>query len=131
MQDKWSIDGHSGGKMQKQLTLVEQAFSTLCQTAFAPSKPPMTYIQRAKNLVGYIMGLRFMDKQFFKSRDDILKPILGENFNVMEKAKKSTFFFVNIDEHLEFPRPISHKTIYVGGIGQVQPKPLEKVCNFF
>lgn len=39
----------------------------------------------------------------------------------------SAFYFVNVDEHIDFPRPISHKIINIGGIGQVQPKPLEKV----
>ena len=28
---------------------------------------------------------------------------------------------------MDFPRPISHKVIYIGGIGKVQARPLEKV----
>ncbi|VDM47219.1 unnamed protein product [Toxocara canis] len=38
---------------------------------------------------------------------------------------KSTFIFVNADEFVEFPRPITHKIVYVGGIAVDPPKPLD------
>lgn len=29
-----------------------------------------------------------------------------------------------MDEHLDFPRPITHKIHYIGGIGMKKPEPL-------
>ena len=34
---------------------------------------------------------------------------------------------MNVDEHVDFNRPISHKVVYIGGFGQTNPKPLEPV----
>uniref|UniRef100_A0A914S304 glucuronosyltransferase n=1 Tax=Parascaris equorum TaxID=6256 RepID=A0A914S304_PAREQ len=45
---------------------------------------------------------------------------------LQEAISKSTFVFVNADEFVEFPRPITHKIVYVGGIAVDKPKPLEK-----
>ena len=40
---------------------------------------------------------------------------------------ESSLVFINADEHLDYPMPTSHKFIYIGGLGQTQPKPLETV----
>uniref|UniRef100_F1LE01 glucuronosyltransferase n=1 Tax=Ascaris suum TaxID=6253 RepID=F1LE01_ASCSU len=48
------------------------------------------------------------------------------NFDITETISKSTFVFVNADEFVEFPRPITHKIVYVGGIAVDKPKPLRK-----
>jgi hypothetical protein len=45
---------------------------------------------------------------------------------------ESSYFYVNTDELVDFPRPISHKVIQIGGMG-VQKSlakrgKLEKVC---
>ncbi|VDK19990.1 unnamed protein product [Anisakis simplex] len=39
---------------------------------------------------------------------------------------KSVFAFVNSEEFFEYPRPISHKTIFIGGIGVKKAKPLNE-----
>uniref|UniRef100_A0A7E4VFV1 glucuronosyltransferase n=1 Tax=Panagrellus redivivus TaxID=6233 RepID=A0A7E4VFV1_PANRE len=39
-----------------------------------------------------------------------------KNFNPEDIFNKARFFFVNTDESIDFPRPISHKVIYIGGI---------------
>lgn len=51
--------------------------------------------------------------------------ILKERFGEAELA------FVNVDETIDFPRPITSKVIYIGGIGNTEPKPLDKVCTTF
>ena len=59
--------------------------------------------------------------------------------NFQEQLSKSAFVLVNVDEHVDFNRPISHKVVYIGGFGQTNPKPLEpvfpvrniKLSNFF
>lgn len=45
---------------------------------------------------------------------------------------KSSYFFVNTDELVDFARPVSHKVVQIGGMGvkKVLEKrgKLEKVC---
>ncbi|CAD6195053.1 unnamed protein product [Caenorhabditis auriculariae] len=47
--------------------------------------------------------------------------------NVREIAANSSLCFVNSDEIFDLPRPIIHKTIYIGGLGvDKEPKPLDE-----
>lgn len=39
-----------------------------------------------------------------------------KDYSPVEAIAKARYVFVNTDEFMEFPRPISHKTIYIGGI---------------
>ena len=48
-----------------------------------------------------------------------------------EQIAKSALYFANVDEHVDFPRPISHKVIYIGGFGESQSKPLDEVISYF
>ncbi|VDO75442.1 unnamed protein product [Haemonchus placei] len=43
-----------------------------------------------------------------------------------EIAANASLCFVNADEMFDFPRPIIHKTIYIGGLGISEPKPLNE-----
>uniref|UniRef100_A0AC34FK09 Glucuronosyltransferase n=1 Tax=Panagrolaimus sp. ES5 TaxID=591445 RepID=A0AC34FK09_9BILA len=38
----------------------------------------------------------------------------------------SAFFYVNTDEHIDYPQAITHKVIFIAGLGKVQAQPLEK-----
>lgn len=40
---------------------------------------------------------------------------------------QTAFVFVNNVEFIEFPRPITSKVLYIGGIGVEEPNPLPKV----
>ena len=58
--------------------------------------------------------------------------LFRENFGadfpaVTEIAAKSPLLFINSEELLDFPRPILHKVIYIGGIGMKEAAPLKKV----
>ncbi|VDO68707.1 unnamed protein product [Heligmosomoides polygyrus] len=43
-----------------------------------------------------------------------------------EIAANASLCFVNVDEMFDLPRPIIHKTIYIGGLGVAEPKPLDE-----
>jgi len=48
------------------------------------------------------------------------------DFTIDEATANSAFYYVNSDEHVDYAQPITHKVIYIAGLGKVQAKPLEK-----
>uniref|UniRef100_A0A914CE27 glucuronosyltransferase n=1 Tax=Acrobeloides nanus TaxID=290746 RepID=A0A914CE27_9BILA len=86
--------------------------------------PPLSYTGRAKNLVLNILS-KYMILKFLQSIEEVVRPIVRPDFNAEEQLGKSAFVLVNVDEHVDFNRPISHKVVYIGGFGQMNPKPLE------
>uniref|UniRef100_A0A914YXS5 UDP-glucuronosyltransferase n=1 Tax=Panagrolaimus superbus TaxID=310955 RepID=A0A914YXS5_9BILA len=63
-----------------------------------------------KNIRSYYYGMHETDK--------IYQKYFGSSFpSVIELARNSALTFVLADEFLDFPRPILHSTIYVGGLG--------------
>ncbi|KAE9546697.1 hypothetical protein FO519_010091, partial [Halicephalobus sp. NKZ332] len=88
--------------------------------------PVMSFIDRAYNMFMYLVTLKLHHHGSDRSNDAIRK-YAGPDFPcVRELAAESTIAFVNNDEFLEPARPILHKTIYIGGIGIREPKPLEE-----
>uniref|UniRef100_A0A0R3RPI1 glucuronosyltransferase n=1 Tax=Elaeophora elaphi TaxID=1147741 RepID=A0A0R3RPI1_9BILA len=57
--------------------------------------------------------------------------VTGIPFNLQEvmtdpnSIRQSSFLFVNSDEHLDFPRLISRKVVFVGGIARQSARPLK------
>ncbi|KAL6744221.1 hypothetical protein Aduo_017179 [Ancylostoma duodenale] len=85
----------------------------------------MTFWQRAHNIYMYIGSIVVhrwgsdMSTQVFRKIDP--------NFpNLREIAANASLCFVNADEMFDFPRPIIHKNIYIGGLGVDEPKPLDE-----
>uniref|UniRef100_A0A7E4V5X1 glucuronosyltransferase n=1 Tax=Panagrellus redivivus TaxID=6233 RepID=A0A7E4V5X1_PANRE len=46
----------------------------------------------------------------------VVRKYVDPNFHMNDAVGHARFTFVNTEEHMDFPRPISHKVIYVGGI---------------
>uniref|UniRef100_A0A914WLI8 UDP-glucuronosyltransferase n=1 Tax=Plectus sambesii TaxID=2011161 RepID=A0A914WLI8_9BILA len=77
----------------------------------------MSYKERAMNVITS-GNWRGMQKQLLDRENEILHRYYGSDFPSLEDlAKKSALAFVNADEFFELPRPITHRIIYVGGIG--------------
>uniref|UniRef100_A0A914EE61 glucuronosyltransferase n=1 Tax=Acrobeloides nanus TaxID=290746 RepID=A0A914EE61_9BILA len=87
--------------------------------------PPLSYTGRAKNLLMNVLSQYLMAKAFLQPIEEVVRPIVRPDFVVEEQLGKSAFVLVNVDEHVDFNRPISHKVVYIGGFGQTNPKPLE------
>uniref|UniRef100_A0A914W8K2 glucuronosyltransferase n=1 Tax=Plectus sambesii TaxID=2011161 RepID=A0A914W8K2_9BILA len=77
----------------------------------------MSYKERAMNVITS-GNWRGMQKQLLDRENDIFHRYYGSDFPSLDDlAKKSALAFVNADEFFELPRPITHRIIYVGGIG--------------
>ncbi|KAK0416959.1 hypothetical protein QR680_012773 [Steinernema hermaphroditum] len=86
----------------------------------------MTYWERFLNFVEGRVFIHYfsnyLDRQY-----KIFYEAFGDAFPVIPGLEKefTSVAFVNSLEMLEFARPISHKIIYIGGLGIAEPKPLD------
>uniref|UniRef100_A0A9J2PIP0 glucuronosyltransferase n=1 Tax=Ascaris lumbricoides TaxID=6252 RepID=A0A9J2PIP0_ASCLU len=85
----------------------------------------MSYLERAKNLA-LMAAARYGSEYLSKP---VLNPVFrkefGEQFQLEEEIARSSFLFVNSEDFTEFPRPLNHKIIFIGGIGVQKAKPLK------
>uniref|UniRef100_A0AC34Q6P3 Glucuronosyltransferase n=1 Tax=Panagrolaimus sp. JU765 TaxID=591449 RepID=A0AC34Q6P3_9BILA len=94
--------------------------------------PEMRFEERVLNLRLYLTSEMEFKRLTTHSEfiDDIMFEINKKKFNVLKKAMSASCIFVNSEEHLEFPRPINHKLIYIGGFDFPQqfkaPKLIDK-----
>uniref|UniRef100_A0AC34F3V2 Glucuronosyltransferase n=1 Tax=Panagrolaimus sp. ES5 TaxID=591445 RepID=A0AC34F3V2_9BILA len=88
---------------------------------------------RLKNLY----RLWYTDRMKIYGVDNVEKLIQNKfdpNYKTNDIIAKSQFIFINSEEHLDFPRPITHKIIYIGGFSLEEKKhekctDLENVLN--
>lgn len=64
-------------------------------------------------LSSYVYG-----KVFENPVKEAVKKALGWDFDFNAAFVKSSYAFVNVDEHLTYQQPTSQKIIYIGGITQ-------------
>uniref|UniRef100_A0AC34PUN0 Glucuronosyltransferase n=1 Tax=Panagrolaimus sp. JU765 TaxID=591449 RepID=A0AC34PUN0_9BILA len=77
----------------------------------------MSFIERLRNIVEYYRNVRSYFYGMVKT-DEIFKKHYGPDFpSVIDLARDSDLTFVLADEFLDFPRPILHNTVYIGGLG--------------
>lgn len=89
----------------------------------------MSYAERAKNLLA-TQFFYYMIEMLLPSQDAMFRKYHGKDFpSLMEVSAKSALAMVNAEEMFEFAKPISHKTIYIGGIGVGIPKKLDAVSD--
>ncbi|KAH7723240.1 UDP-glucoronosyl and UDP-glucosyl transferase family protein [Aphelenchoides avenae] len=91
--------------------------------------PNMNYWQRVKNTFG-LGAMYFMWKYMLAPIEEISTKRLGTNYDTFEKLADSSYVFVNAEEHLEYTRPITHKIVYIGGIGVPKKQPLDEALSF-
>lgn len=88
----------------------------------------MSYRERARNLFWnlydwYRTG-SFNERMF----DPIFRAKFGTDFPSVDRIFANvSLAFLNSNEFFDIARPTSHKIVYIGGIAQVEPKPLAKV----
>ncbi|ETN79847.1 hypothetical protein NECAME_09602 [Necator americanus] len=85
----------------------------------------MSFLDRAFNLYMYI-GTIFVHRWGTDITTEVFRKIDPNFPNVREIAANSSLCFVNADEMFDLPRPIIHKTVYIGGLGVSAPKPLDE-----
>ena len=86
----------------------------------------MGLLTRAKNLLSTIMGFQFMSSMMAREESTV-KEKLGDNYpGLGDLISKSSFVFTNGNPYLNYPRPLLHKTVEIGGI-TIDAKSLGKV----
>lgn len=96
-------------------------------SAFSPFSDRMNYIERMKNFFG-VMLFRFMNHYLVVGpQTELFRKYIHPQFpNLRQLAANSPLLFVNSEELLDFPRPVLHKIIYIGGVNMNKPEPLEE-----
>uniref|UniRef100_A0A914X414 UDP-glucuronosyltransferase n=1 Tax=Plectus sambesii TaxID=2011161 RepID=A0A914X414_9BILA len=91
---------------------------------FTSSTDEMSYQERVINVMISGVWLRMMN-QLQDRENDIFRRYYGSDFPALDNlAKKTALAFVNAEEFFELPRPITHRIVYVGGIGIPEAKNL-------
>uniref|UniRef100_A0A914Y416 UDP-glucuronosyltransferase n=1 Tax=Panagrolaimus superbus TaxID=310955 RepID=A0A914Y416_9BILA len=78
----------------------------------------MTFFERAKNLVETEI-IAFGGNERCENANLIFQKYFGTNFPRIQEImkEKTALIFSSVNEFIEFPRPILHKIIYIGGLG--------------
>uniref|UniRef100_A0A914VC94 glucuronosyltransferase n=1 Tax=Plectus sambesii TaxID=2011161 RepID=A0A914VC94_9BILA len=85
----------------------------------------MTYWQRFENIIAYAFSLGF-HRYGSTSHTKMFRKRFGADFPDLDTlAGSSPLVFVSSEEFIDFPRPILHKTVYIGGLGLKNAKPLD------
>ncbi len=91
----------------------------------------MSYTQRVGNLIQAEMFKQIM-LHGFATMTAMFRRHFGVDFPSTEELfAQSALVFVNSEELIDFPRPILHKIIYIGGLGLEQAKPLTTVGHIY
>uniref|UniRef100_A0AC35F1Y0 UDP-glucuronosyltransferase n=1 Tax=Panagrolaimus sp. PS1159 TaxID=55785 RepID=A0AC35F1Y0_9BILA len=85
----------------------------------------MNFPQRIWNFINYFIE-SWMVKAMFMSGSEKAIGKHYSGFSMNDAVADSAFYFVNSDEHVDFAQPITHKIIYMAGLGKIQSQPLEK-----
>ncbi|TMS32359.1 hypothetical protein L596_000210 [Steinernema carpocapsae] len=111
-------------KMQEIVGLQHSPF--IEPSIFTSFSDEMTYMERLRNIMRFHMYRYFIDDKNIAARQSIFREKFGADFPGFKDLEYRTtaIIFVNSLEMLEFARPISHKIIYMGGLGLAKPKAL-------
>ncbi|KAI6192236.1 UDP-glucuronosyltransferase [Aphelenchoides bicaudatus] len=94
----------------------------------------LTFYERFMSQISFLMSKPAFDVALMQRTADSFKEN-GINTDLHEMMTRSSYVFVNTDEHVDFPRPISHKIINIGGLRmksmQTQGKLDEKYQKIF
>lgn len=95
--------------------------------ALASYTDRMTFYQRIKNTLGQVLFHTVFHFMQVNPYNKLFRQHYGKDFmDVMEIGSKSPLLFINSEEFIDFPRPILHKVVYIGGIGLTNPNPLKE-----
>uniref|UniRef100_A0AC35FPX4 Glucuronosyltransferase n=1 Tax=Panagrolaimus sp. PS1159 TaxID=55785 RepID=A0AC35FPX4_9BILA len=89
------------------------------------STDEMTFIDRVMNIGYYILESYTVATMFTGGTEAVVKKEFPD-FTINDAIADSAFYFVNSDEHVDYPQAITHKVIYMAGLGKVQAHPLDK-----
>uniref|UniRef100_A0A914Q3I8 glucuronosyltransferase n=1 Tax=Panagrolaimus davidi TaxID=227884 RepID=A0A914Q3I8_9BILA len=92
---------------------------------FSAKTDRMNFIDRVQNFFTYFIENLWIKQMLTAEVEKVVQKTLP-NFDMDKTISNSAFYYVNSDEHIDYPQPITHKIIYIAGLGKVQAQPLEK-----
>ncbi|RCN37322.1 UDP-glucoronosyl and UDP-glucosyl transferase [Ancylostoma caninum] len=86
---------------------------------------PMTYLERAQNFLELTIMSVIMEHTYAKEFNEYIDKAFGpKTWSMQKQTEQCSYIFVNNDEVLDFPRVITPKFHYIGGLRRQLPKPL-------
>jgi hypothetical protein len=86
---------------------------------FVSMKSVKGFSGRLQNFIGLIVGRFIMMKNFVGLTAEAFK-VFDPSLDHRELIGNSSFAFVNMDEFVDIPRPITHKYINIAGVGMAK-----------
>uniref|UniRef100_A0A1I7RYM5 glucuronosyltransferase n=1 Tax=Bursaphelenchus xylophilus TaxID=6326 RepID=A0A1I7RYM5_BURXY len=88
-------------------------------TSFVPentwtSASKMTFMQRVWNFLANVIVEPYVISSHISGFNEIFNPMGKTVYDLMAEGG---YIFINTDEFVDFPKPISHKVVNIGGIG--------------
>ncbi|KHJ89310.1 hypothetical protein OESDEN_10869 [Oesophagostomum dentatum] len=84
--------------------------------AYSNAGDHMNFVDRVKNAVELVLG-RKLFANIFESEMSAFKEKFGQNFEgYNELIAKASYVMTNSNPYLDYPRPMLHKTVCIGGI---------------
>lgn len=78
----------------------------------------MTFVERAKSIIGHTTTPFLMNKFYIESETEVFRKAFGPDFpDLRDIMKSAPLVFVNSNELYDLPRPTLSKILYIGGVG--------------
>uniref|UniRef100_A0AC35GA64 Glucuronosyltransferase n=1 Tax=Panagrolaimus sp. PS1159 TaxID=55785 RepID=A0AC35GA64_9BILA len=89
------------------------------------STDEMSFYERIQNFIFYFIENWWIKSMLTNGIQEVVQKQFPD-FSMDDAIADSAFYFVNSDEHVDYPQPITHKIIYMAGLNKIQAQPLEK-----
>ncbi|ETN69959.1 UDP-glucoronosyl and UDP-glucosyl transferase [Necator americanus] len=100
--------------------------------AMATAGDRMNFVDRFKNILDVVFGKKFFESVFLSQIKAFRKKFGPEFKSYMELLPQASYVFTNSNPYLDYPRPMLHKTVPIGGVTvSFDPKKNKLSANFF
>ncbi|KHJ94167.1 UDP-glucoronosyl and UDP-glucosyl transferase [Oesophagostomum dentatum] len=84
--------------------------------AMSAASDRMNFMERLINAIGVVLGQRFLE-DVYEAETEVFRKRFGRHFKGWQQLlSESSFVLTNANPYLDYPRPMLHKTIPIGGV---------------
>uniref|UniRef100_A0A914W8K3 glucuronosyltransferase n=1 Tax=Plectus sambesii TaxID=2011161 RepID=A0A914W8K3_9BILA len=103
-------------------------------SAMFSSTDKMTLLERLKNFISVGMMRPLVEYSMYAPITKIFRDKFGADFpDITDIIRETQLYFINADPFFEYPRPLQHNIIYIGGLTMQKSEPLnlewQKIMN--
>uniref|UniRef100_A0A914VDW8 glucuronosyltransferase n=1 Tax=Plectus sambesii TaxID=2011161 RepID=A0A914VDW8_9BILA len=103
-------------------------------SAMFSSTDKMTLLERLKNFISVGMMRPLVEHSMYAPVTEIFREKFGAYFpDITDIIRETQLYFINADPFFEYPRPLQHNIIYIGGLTMQKSEPLnlewQKIMN--